>query len=108
MLLMGPLGGNMGRIVFEFDEDEEWNDVNLVVNRHKLITALYDLENYRRGIYKGYINNADYAVDGKIVGKWDDIRDKDFGDAKIKAYLDDEDVLRELDYILDKVRHLLN
>ena len=98
----------MSKITFEFDEDEEWNDVNLVVNRHKLITALYDLENYKRGIYKGYIDNAVYAVDGKIVGKLDDIRDKDFGDAKIKAYLDDEDVLRELDMILDKVRHLLN
>ena len=98
----------MSKITFEFDEDEEWNDVNLVVNRHKLITAIYDLENYKRGIYKGYIDNAVYAVDGKIVGKLDDIRDKDFGDAKIKAYLDDEDVLRELDMILDKVRHLLN
>lgn len=98
----------MSKIVFEFDEDEEWNDVNLVVNRHKLICALYDLENYRRGIYKGYINNATYAVDGKIVGKWDDIRDKDFGEAKLKAYLDDEDVLNEIDRILDKVRFLLD
>lgn len=98
----------MSKITFEFNEDEEWNDVNLIVNRHKLISALYDLENYRRGIYKGYINNAVYAVDGKIEGKWEDIREKDFGEAKIKAYLDDEDVLRELDNILDGVRHLLN
>ena len=98
----------MSKITFEFDEDEEWNDVNLVVNRHKLISALYDLENYRRGIYKGYINNAVYAVDDKIVGKWDEIRDKDFGETKLKAYLDDEDVLREIDNILDRVKHLLN
>ena len=98
----------MSKITFEFDEYEEGNDIELIVNRHKLICALYDLQNYRRGIYKGYINNAVYAVDDKIVGKWEDIREKDFGDAKIKAYLDDEDVLREIDNILDKVRFLLN
>lgn len=98
----------MGKIVFEFDEDEEWNDVNLVVNRHKLISALYDLENYRRGLYKGYINTGVYAVDDKIVGRWDDIRTRDFSEVELKMYLDDEDVLREIDDILSKVKHLLN
>lgn len=97
----------MGKVIFEFDDCEEKEEIELINNRHKLICALYDLQNYRRGIYKGYVSDAIYAVDGKIEGKWEDIREKDFGDAKIKAYLDDEDVLRELDNILDKVRFLL-
>lgn len=98
----------MGKVVFEFDESEERHDIELITNRHKLICALYDLQNYRRGLYKGYINNMTYAVDDKIVGKWDDIRDKDFGDAKITSYLTDEDVLNEIDNILDKVGFLLD
>lgn len=98
----------MGKVIFEFDEDEERHEVDLITNRHKLICALYDLDNYRRDLYKGYINNMTYAVDDKIVGKWDDIRDKDFGDTKITSYLEDEDVINEIDNILDKVRFLLN
>ena len=98
----------MAKVIFEFDEDEDRHELELINNRHKLICALYDLSNYRRSLYKGYINNATYAVDDKIVGKWDDIRDKNFGDAKIKAYLQDEDVINELDIILDKVRFLLD
>lgn len=98
----------MGKVIFEFDESEDIHELELINNRHKLICALYDLDNYRRGLYKGYINNMTYAVDDKIVGKWDDIRDKDFGDAKITSYLSDEDVLNEIDRILDKVRFLLD
>lgn len=98
----------MGKVIFEFDESEDIHELELINNRHKLICALYDLDNYRRGLYKGYIKNATYAVDGQIVGKWEDIRDKDFGESKIKAYLQDEDVINELDIILDKVRFLLD
>lgn len=98
----------MAKVIFEFDESEDIHDIELITNRHKLICALYDLDNYRRGLYKGYINNMTYAVDDKIVGKWDDIRDKDLGDAKITSYLSEEDVLNEIDRILDKVRFLLD
>lgn len=98
----------MGKVIFEFDEDEDRNEIELITNRHKLICALYDLDNYRRGLYKGYIDNMTYAVDGQIVGKWDDIRDKDLADSKITTYLSDEDVLSEIDSILDKVRFLLD
>ena len=98
----------MAKIVYEFDEDEERNDINLVVNRHKLISALYDFQNYRRALYKGYTNNATYVVDGKIIGKWQDIKDKGLEDAEITYYLSDEDVINEIDKILEKVSFLLD
>lgn len=98
----------MGKVTFEFDEDEERSEINLINNRHKLICALYDLQKYRRNLYKGYINNATYVVDGKIVGKWEEIRDKDFGGSKITSYLCDDDVINEIDAILSGVSHLLD
>lgn len=98
----------MGKVVFEFDEDEDRHDIQLITNRHKLICALYDLDNYRRGLYKGYINNEIYAVDGQIVGKGiGALKDIKEG-AQVKSYLEDEDVINEIGNILDKVRFLLD
>lgn len=98
----------MGKVVFEFDESEDIHELELINNRHKLICALYDLDNYRRGLYKGYINNETYAVDGQIVGKGIEALKNIKEEAQVKSYLEDEDVLNEIDRILDKVRFLLD
>lgn len=98
----------MGKVVFEFDEDEERHDIELITNRHKLICALYDLSNYRRGLYKGYINNMTYAANGQIIGKGIEALKEINEEAKVTSYLEDEDVINEIDIILDKVRFLLD
>ena len=98
----------MGKVVFEFDEDEDRHEIDLITNRHKLICALYDLDNYRRGLYKGYINNMTYAVNGQIIGKGIEALKEINEEAKVTSYLEDEDVLNEIDKILDNVRFLLD
>ena len=98
----------MGKVTFEFDEDEERHDIELITNRHKLICALYDLDNYRRGLYKGYINNMTYAANGQIIGKGIEALKEINEEAKVTSYLEDEDVINEIDIILDKVRFLLD
>lgn len=98
----------MGKVVFEFDEDEERHEIELITNRHKLICALYDLDNYRRGLYKGYINNMTYAANGQIIGKGIEALKEINEEAKVTSYLEDEDVINEIDIILDKVRFLLD
>ena len=98
----------MGKVTFEFDEEEDRHEIELITNRHKLICALYDLDNYRRGLYKGYINNATYAANGQIIGKGIEALKEINEEAKVTSYLEDEDVINEIDRILDKVRFLLD
>lgn len=97
----------MGKVTFEFNDGEESYDIELTVNRRKLISALYDLQSYRRDIYKGYINNTLIVVGDKVVAR-DSNKLEDYDIEKAKAYLEVEDILRELDYILDKVQSLLD
>lgn len=98
----------MGKVIFEFDEEEDRHEIELITNRHKLICALYDLDNYRRGLYKGYINNMTYAANGQIIGKGIEALKEINEEAKVTSYLEDEDVINEIDIILDKVRFLLD
>ena len=98
----------MGKVIFEFDEEEDRHEIELITNRHKLICALYDLDNYRRGLYKGYINNMTYAANGQIIGKGIEALKEINEEAKVTSYLEDEDVINEIDKILDKVRFLLD
>lgn len=98
----------MGKVVFEFDEEEDIHEIELITNRHKLICALYDLDNYRRGLYKGYINNMTYAANGQIIGKGIEALKEINEEAKVTSYLEDEDVINEIDKILDKIRFLLD
>ena len=98
----------MGKVIFEFDDEEDRHEIELITNRHKLICALYDLDNYRRGLYKGYINNMTYAANGQIIGKGIEALKEINEEAKVTSYLEDEDVINEIDIILDKVRFLLD
>lgn len=36
----------MAKVIFEFDECEDRHDINTIVNRHKLMSALYELADY--------------------------------------------------------------
>ena len=98
----------MAKVIFEFDEEEDRHEIELITKRHKLICALYDLDNYRRGLYKGYINNVTYAANGQIIGKGIEALKEINEEAKVTSYLEDEDVLNEIDKILDNVRFLLD
>ena len=98
----------MGKVIFEFDEEEDRHEIELITNRHKLICALYDLDDYRRGLYKGYINNVTYAANGQIIGKGIEALKEINEEAKVTSYLEDEDVINEIDKILNKVSFLLD
>ena len=38
----------MAKVKFEFDEFEDRHDVNIIVNRHKLVSVVHDLSDWRR------------------------------------------------------------
>lgn len=51
----------MAKVTFEYDENEEKTDIELIVNRYKMWNALNELSGLRRSIYKGYYNEGDYC-----------------------------------------------
>ena len=97
----------MSKVNFEYDENEENYEIQLITNRHTLMKALYDLADYRRNLYKGYNNKYIIVKDNEVVYK-EGQKIKEYDIEAAKTYLDDNDVIDKLDDILDQVRHLLD
>lgn len=99
----------MAKVTFEFDETEDRDDINLIVNRYKLVSALYDIQDYRRSLYKGYIDERDSIVvkDNKVVYK-DGEKLEDYDIDNAICYIKETSLINKLDDIIDKVYKLIN
>ena len=98
----------MSKVTFVFDESEDRTDINIIVNRHKLMSALLELSNYRKSLYKGLENNAVMVSDNKIIGKISDKIPEEYTDMPVTFFVEDEAILRELNRILGPVNDILN
>lgn len=47
-------------------ETESTREMELITSRHKLISVLDDINDWRRNIYKGYDNNLKILCNGKL------------------------------------------
>lgn len=95
----------MAKVIFEFDETEDRQDVELIVNRLKMSCALDDLKEYRDDLYKGYREEVVVIRDGKIIERGENKTLEDV--KKSKGYIEVNEVLNVLDNILNDVKHLL-
>lgn len=102
----------MAKVIFEFNEDEDRDTINIINNRYKLINALYELQSYRRNLYKGYINDT-VLIDDKEKRQITDeeiekahLEGKFFEDAH--EYLAVNDVIDKIDCILEDINYLIN
>lgn len=64
----------MGKVTYEFDENKESHDIELIVNRYKMIFALDELEKYRHDLYNGHCEDVIYVRDKDCPLKNDCIR----------------------------------
>lgn len=96
----------MGKVTYEFDENKESRDIELIVNRYKMICALDELEKYRYDLYNGHCEEVIYVRDYKKIGIDDN---KTVEDVKnTRECIEVKDVLNVLDDILDDVKHLVS
>ena len=58
----------MAKVIFEFDDIENKDDILAIVNRHKLILAVNQINNLFRKIYNGKIYNPDNCIYLKADG----------------------------------------
>lgn len=121
----------MSKVIFEFDEDEDRNDIRYIIDRHKLISALYNLQNLKHDLYKSYIpENVKCVLKEEKVTYNNDlgeqvtdtmpikiITEADIEKARISGqlyvegsmlYIKSSYIEDELDNILDSVKHLLD
>lgn len=107
----------MAKVTFEFDENEDRSDINEIVNRHKLLSALYEIRNLRRTLYKGYYNENDYI--SVLTENYKPIRmitDEEHREANLKGetikgtvgYVREEYIIDEIDRVLSDVYDLLD
>lgn len=89
--------------------------MEIVASRHKILSVLDDIKNWRRELYKGYDNNVRILCNGKLYTytEFEEARDelpKDehglIKDSK-HVYLDN-DLIDKIDDLLSEVNYLLD
>ena len=104
----------MSKVTFEFDEDKNRSDINVIVNRYKLISALEDLDTLYRNLYNGKIYDPDNIVyitkDSRIATEEDYKEAQDRGKplSGLGYYIKQDWIENKLDDILQNVRQTLN
>lgn len=103
----------MSKVTFEFDENEDRYDVNLIVNRHKLVTAVNELSDLFRRIYNGKIyddKDSVYIKADGCVATEEDYKKVNLEETYLtggETYLRQKFIETELDKILDDVKPFL-
>lgn len=103
----------MARVTFEFDDEEENDEINLVVNRHKLECAIYELNDFYRNLYNGKLYTDDIITvkDNKVLTEEDYKEFQEKGEYPVKGtkeFIGTDYLENELDNILNNVRDLLD
>ena len=103
----------MAKVTFEFDDQEDNYDILLVTNRHKLVSALYQLNEFYRKLYNGrlYTDELITIKDGKVLTEDDYNKYAEAGEYPVKGtkeYLSTDYLENELDCMLCNARHLLD
>lgn len=96
-------------------ETESSREMEIVVSRHKILSVLDDIKNWRRELYKGYDNNVRILCNGKLYTytEFEETRNELLKDEHglIKGckhvYLDN-DLIDKIDDLLSEVNYLLD
>lgn len=111
------------KVVLEFN-DEERTEAKQAINANTMAYALWELQKYRRDLYKGYVRNrivvnGDRVLDDETIAKQakqsyakelcpEEVDETlpNFKDNKV--FIPDDDVLNKIDEILYIVRDVLD
>lgn len=103
----------MSRVNFEYDETDEKEDINLIINRYKLLQAVQDIAELYHAIYNYKIYEQDVIIYLKADGSKATQKDYDEVSKTGKYlsggenYISQDWIENRLDSILEDVRHLL-
>ena len=98
----------MGKVTFEYDEEEDSLDIRLVVNRKRLMSAFWDLNNYIRELNKGYARGTIMVSGDKVLGDISASIPEEYIGKEKKFYVEDEEIIRKLESLVNPIGDLLN
>lgn len=98
-----------GSVIFKFDYNNKI--VPVISSINKLMSALYDLQQYRREIYK-YGTNDEIYVDQKTKIAYNEEeliqnRSEENKIEKTRKYIESESVINKIDEILEQVNDII-
>ena len=103
----------MSKVIYEFNENEEGRDIDLINARYKMVHALNELQDFRRKLYKGWLSGEDLinVKDNRVLQKED--YDKLHEEGKLyfegtKKYISYDYVEQKIDYILNDISFLID
>lgn len=86
----------MAKVIFEFNDEEDRIEIENIIKRNDFKYALEKIKEYRRLLYKEYINNEIIVKDKKVIAEGNEILTLDGDIAGRKAYLPVSDVIDTL------------
>lgn len=104
----------MARVTFEFDENDDREDINIIVNRYKLLGALNAVSELRGSIYNNKIYDKDALItvkDGKVLTAEDYDRFQEAGEYPVedtKEYISSSYIESRLGEALEHIYDLLD
>ena len=103
----------MAKVIFEFDDNDENDEINLVVNRHKLIYTITQLSDFYRKLYNGKLYTDDIITvkDNKVLTSEDYVEFQEKGEFPVKgtqSYISTDYLENELDNMLSGIRDMLD
>ena len=103
----------MAKVTFEFNDEEDNNEIILVANRHRLAYALNEVANLYRALYNGKLYTEELVTikDGKVLTDEDYEKFRETGEYPVKGtkeYLSVDYLENKLDIILDNIRDFLD
>lgn len=103
----------MAKVTYEFDEDEDRDDIRAIIDRHKLIYALSEINELYRRLWNGKIYDEKVYIsvkDNQVITDemWKKAREENREIGETESYISKEYIEIELDNALDRVRHLLD
>lgn len=98
---------NERKVKLEFDYDDKI--VPVIVNVNKLVSALYDLSQYRRELYKYEVEGEIYVDENEkkiytseeIIPNYDEPKD-------LKQYIKVEEVINKIDDLLSNTQEIID
>ena len=98
----------MAKVIFEFDEEEDKEEIKNIMKRDDFKYALEKIRKYRRSLHKGYINNEIIVKDKKVIAEGTEVLTLDEDITGRKSYIPVSDVIDKLDDCLKNVLELLD
>lgn len=98
----------MGKVTYEFNEEEDLLDIYLVTNRQRMMSAIWEINNYIRELNKGYARGIIVVSGDRVLGDINSSLPEEYHDKEKKFYVEDEEIIKKLESLIHPLGDLID